>query len=171
MEDDHMADERTSEADPDPVGYRRPPAGTRFRKGQSGNPAGKPKGSKNKPRPYAERLGSLMLEEAYRPITVSEDGKEITLPLAQAVFRSLAAAAAKGEARAQAMFLKLISASEGEAAMVEEMIDEASEEAAHQPRKIVREIVDAVDGRPTGKTELLYSDDVQAKGGKNPPAR
>jgi hypothetical protein len=165
-----MADDWTSEADPDSVGYRRPPAGTRFRKGQSGNPAGKPKGRKNKPRPYAERLGSLMLEEAYRPITVSEDGKEITLPLAQAVFRSLATAAAKGETRAQAMFLKLISASEG-AAMVEEMIDEASEEAAHEPRKIVYEIVDAVDGRATGKTELLYSDDVQAKGGKNPPAR
>ena len=162
-----MADDWTSEADPDSVGYRRPPAGTRFRKGQSGNPAGKPKGSKNKPRPYAERLGSLMLEEAYRPITVSEDGKDITLPLAQAVFRSLATAAAKGETRAQAMFLKLISASEGEAAMVEEMIDEA----AHEPRKIVYEIVDAVDGRPTGKTELLYSDDVRAKGGKNPPAR
>jgi hypothetical protein len=67
------------------------------------------------------------------------------------------------------MFLKLISASEGEAAMVEEMIDEASDEAAHEPRKIVREIVDAVDGRPTGKTELLYSDDVEAKDGKTSP--
>jgi len=166
-----MADQPTSEADPDSVGYRRPPAGTRFRKGQSGNPAGKPKGTKNKPRPYAERLGSLMLEEAYRPITVSEDGNEITLPLAQAVFRSLATAAAKGEVRAQAMFLKLISASEGEAAMVEEMIDEAREETVYRPVKIIREIVDAVDGRPTGKTELLYSDDAQAKGGKKPPAR
>ena len=168
-----MADDRTSEADPDSVGYRRPPAGTRFRKGQSGNPSGKPKGSRNKRRLYAERLNSLMLEEAYRPVTVKveENGEEITLPLAQAVFRSLATAAAKGEARAQAMFLKLISASEGEAAMVEEMIDEAREEAAHEPRKIVYEIVDAVDGRPTGKTELLYSDDVKAKSGKNPPAR
>ena len=110
-----------------------------------------------------------MLEEAYRPITVSENGNVITLPLAQAVFRSLATAAAKGEVRAQAMFLKLIS--EGEAAMVEEMIDEAREEAVYRPVKIVREIVDAVDGRPTGKTELLYSDDAQAKGGKKPPAR
>jgi hypothetical protein len=160
-----------SETDPGSVGYRRPPMETRFRKGQSGNPAGKPKGSKNKPKPYAERLGSLMLEEAYRPITVSEDGNEITLPLAQAVFRSLATAAAKGEARAQAMFLKLVSASEEEAAMVGEMIDEAREEAAHEPRKIVYEIVDAADGRPTGKTDLLYRDDVEAKGGKTPPAR
>jgi len=33
------------------------------------------------------------------------------------------------------------------------------------------EIIDAVDGRPTGKTEILYRDDVKAKGGKNPPAR
>ena len=57
--------------------------------------------------------------------------------MAQAVFRSLATAAAKGEARAQAMFLKLIRASEAEAAMVEEMIDAARDEAAHEPRKIV----------------------------------
>ena len=31
------------------VGYGRPPAATRFVKGQSGNPAGRPRGSKNKP--------------------------------------------------------------------------------------------------------------------------
>ena len=55
--------------------------------------------------------------------------------------------------------------------MVEEMIDEAREETVYRPVKIIREIVDAVDGRPTGKTELLYSDDVPAKGGKKPPAR
>jgi hypothetical protein len=59
--------------------------------------------------------------------------------MAQAIFRSLAGAAARGEARAQAMFLKLVSASEREAAMVEEMIDEAREEDAQQPVKIVYE--------------------------------
>jgi len=161
-----MADNSRSQANSRPIGYRRPPDG--FRKGQSGNPAGRPKGSRNKPRPYAERLGSLMLEEAYRPITVSEDGSEITLPMAQAVFRSLAGAAARGEARAQAMFLKLVSASEREAAMVEEMIDEARDEDAQQPVKIVYQIIDTVDGRPTGKREIFDPDDVKANGNKTP---
>src|SRR5687768_13233887 len=101
------------------IGYRRPPRG--FRKGQSGNPAGRPKGAKNKPKPHGEQLRSLMLAEAYRPVTVSENGEEITLPMAQAVFRSLAEAAAKGEARSQAMFLKLVSESEDETAAIEEM--------------------------------------------------
>src|SRR5204863_822583 len=109
-----MADNSGSPANSAPIGYRRPPPG--FAKGQSGNPAGRPKGAKNKPRAQGERLRSLMLEEAYRPVKMSEDGAEITLPLAQAVFRTLAAAAAKGDARAQATFLKLVSATEDAAA-------------------------------------------------------
>lgn len=37
--------------DPDkPVGFKNPPVAPQFRKGQSGNPKGRPKGSKNKPR-------------------------------------------------------------------------------------------------------------------------
>lgn len=32
------------------VGYGRPPEETRFKKGQSGNPRGRPKGSKTRPR-------------------------------------------------------------------------------------------------------------------------
>jgi hypothetical protein len=57
-----------------------------------------------------------MLEEAYRKITVNEDGRKVTMPVVRAIFRSLTAAAAGGDARAQAMFFNLISQSEEQAA-------------------------------------------------------
>ncbi len=140
-----MADDPASQTNSSSVGYRKPPEGVRFRKGQSGNPSGKPKGARNKPPPAQGALKSFMLEEAYRPIKVSEDGEEITLPMAQAVFRSLAQAAAKGEARAQAMFLKLVSATEDEEAAIEQMLDGARDEAAKEPVEI--RIIDPADPR------------------------
>ena len=57
------------------VGYGKPPAATRFKSGQSGNPHGRPKGSTNKAKMPAlneERMKSILLEEAYRTIKVNE---------------------------------------------------------------------------------------------------
>lgn len=86
-----------------------------------------------------------MLEEAYRPVTINEGGREITLPMAQAVFRSLAASASRGEARAQAMFLELVSATEeGEAAAAAKKMLEDGED---EKKTIEMVIVDPVDGR------------------------
>lgn len=141
-----MADDRTSGREP--VGYKRPPEESRFRQGQSGNPRGKIKGTRNRPKPQMDRLAALMLTEAYRLTKVSdEEGREITMPLAQAVFRSLTTAAARGETRAQAMFLKLVSTSEEEAAAYQRMIDddlaqEDEAQTAELPREIEIRIVD-----------------------------
>src|SRR4051812_4337181 len=49
------------------VGYGRPPKATRFRKGQSGNPRGRPKG--------AQGLRSLLEAALAQQITVSEGGR------------------------------------------------------------------------------------------------
>ena len=95
------------------VGYGKPPVETRFRTGESGNPRGRPKGAKNKiPRLNEERLKNIILEEAYRTIKVRDGEKSVTVPIAQAVVRSLAVNAAKGQHRAQRLFAELLSATE-----------------------------------------------------------
>lgn len=95
------------------TGYGKPPAATRFKPGQSGNPKGRPKGSKNKrPGMHEERMKDLILDEAYRDITIREGHRSVTIPMAQAVMRSLAVNAAKGQHRAQRLFSELLASVE-----------------------------------------------------------
>ena len=99
------------------VGYGKPPATTRFKSGQSGNPKGRPKGSRNKSKMPAlneERMKSILLDEAYRTIKVNEGTGQISVPMAQAVIRSLAVNAAKGNQRAQRLFTELLFTTERE---------------------------------------------------------
>jgi len=49
------------------VGYKKPPLHTRFRKGQSGNPRGRPRGSKN--------FSTLLADALNEPVVVTEDGR------------------------------------------------------------------------------------------------
>lgn len=136
------------------VGYGRPPKSGQFRKGVSGNPKGKLKGTKNRPRPESERLRALMRREAYRPVKLRVDGTEITMPLAQAALRSLGTSALKGETRALAIFLKMLHAGAVEDdAVMEELLEEARE--AERPDIRVR-IVDVVDGKPVPAEEVPY---------------
>lgn len=89
------------------VGYGKPPEGSRFVKGQSGNPGGRPR----KPKPRPPRLSDapsdgFLSTEAYRTVTLRENGKTIELPVTQAVFRSLATGAIKGNRLSQKYFLE-----------------------------------------------------------------
>jgi hypothetical protein len=85
------------------VGYSKPPRRTQFRKGQSGNPGGRPRG-----RPI-EYVKEMALQEAYRTVIVKrEDGDAVPMSAVRAVLRSQFESAAGGNARAPCAVLAMI---------------------------------------------------------------
>ena len=73
------------------VGYGKPPRHTRFAKGQSGNPRGRPKGSEN-----AARLARRILDEK---IVIRENGKRRTITRREAMLKQLANKGVMGDLR------------------------------------------------------------------------
>jgi hypothetical protein len=82
------------------VGYKRPPLHTRFQKGQSGNPRGRPKGSKN--------FSTLLSEALNEPVVITEDGRRRTISKRELGVRQLANKFAMAEAPATKMLLGLM---------------------------------------------------------------
>jgi hypothetical protein len=83
----------------DVVGYGRPPKATQFKKGQSGNPKGRPKGS----RP----VGAVLQEILGQRIAVTENGKTRRLPALEVMLRRLANDAMRSEPVALKLILSL----------------------------------------------------------------
>jgi hypothetical protein len=81
------------------VGYGKPPKSTRFKKGKSGNPRGRPKGSLN--------LVTDLTAELGEHITVREDGRPRKVSKQRALIKSLMAKALQGDVRATTSLLAL----------------------------------------------------------------
>ena len=97
------------------VGYKKPPKRSRFKKGETGNPRGRPKRPKHAvPEMYETRMKALILLEAYRLVDIQEGGKKTRLPLIQAIIRRLGVSAAQGRSRPMRYFMELLHSIEDE---------------------------------------------------------
>lgn len=104
---------RASERPGYEIGYGKPPEGTRFVKGRSGNPRGRPRKAKARTIQLADAPFDSFLEiEAYRSLALRENGQAIELPMVQAVMRAAARDALRGNRHAQKYFLELVAQTE-----------------------------------------------------------
>lgn len=81
------------------VGYRKPPKLTRFAKGRSGNPKGRPKGSRN--------LEVLINEELDRNVVIQENGKKLQLTKREALAKRIVNAALTGDAKSTSALISM----------------------------------------------------------------
>ena len=82
------------------IGFKKPPKKNQFEKGQSGNPKGRPKSTKN--------LKTDLEEELQELIHLKEGGKDKHVSKQRALIKALMAKAVKGDARAANLLLNMI---------------------------------------------------------------
>lgn len=111
----------------DDVGYGRPPKHARWKKGQSGNPRGRPKGKRD--------VGAELLDELGELIQITEGGRTRSITKLRALVKSLTARGIKGDTRAASLVLtwwaRQIAAS-----------PEAEPDLSPEDRKIVEDYLD-----------------------------
>lgn len=82
------------------VGYGKPPIDTRFKPGQSGNPKGRPKGTRNLKTDLQSELGGT--------ITVTENGQRRRISRQEAILRRHSLKAMEGDHKAALLLFNMI---------------------------------------------------------------
>jgi hypothetical protein len=127
-----MPDNRDSDY---PVGYGKPPQHTRFKKGESGNPSGRPKGSKN--------LTTLLEKELKQRVLVTENGRRRSISKQEAMVKHLVNKAVSGDRPLMRLLLDEIRLLEARAASSPSgtNLDEADREVMRQIQERMRRLM------------------------------
>jgi Family of unknown function (DUF5681) len=95
-----MPDQKSPKASDYVVGYRRPPKATQFMAGKSGNPKGRPKGSRS--------VGAVLQDIIRQKIAVTDYGKTRRIPALEVMLRRLVNDAMRSDPRAVKLLLSLV---------------------------------------------------------------
>ena len=104
------------------VGYKRPPKDCQFRRGQSGNLNGRPKGVRN--------FKSDLREELSESISIREGGRDISISKQRALIKRLVASAIDGDVRSIATLMSFYARACGD--------DHDDQQQAPEDREIVQ---------------------------------
>jgi len=86
------------------VGYGKPPLRTKFKKGKSGNPRGRPKGSRN--------IKTLFKEKLEEKITVTENGRRKVISKQEALVAVVINKALGGDLRSVNLLMPILDGNE-----------------------------------------------------------
>jgi hypothetical protein len=105
-----------------PVGYKQPPTHLQFQPGQSGNPNGRPKGTRN--------FKSDLRDELSETISFREGNREVSISKQRALIKRLVSSAIDGDARSIATLMSFCARAFGE--------DNDDQQQAPEDREIVQ---------------------------------
>jgi hypothetical protein len=121
------------------IGFGKPPAHSRFRKGLSGNPKGRPKGRRN--------LATVLERTLQERVVINENGVRRTVTKLEAAVKQLVNKAAAGDLAA----LRQLTALAGSA--VEQGVDKATNELTDVDLEVMQGVIKRLEGCAKGKND------------------
>lgn len=126
----------------DSVGYGNPPQATRFAKGRSGNPKGRPRGSRN--------IASIFNVVTREKVRVTENGKIRNMSKLEAILRQLTMQALSGDLKAIKDVLALKQ-------VFDAVPDQTSQEGpdTEKNQAIMRHLIERLRSTPGGESDSI----------------
>jgi len=137
-----MARDKTGAGNSYEVGYKRPPKSHRFQPGQSGNPKGRPSGTKN--------LRTDLMEELGERILVREGEQQIRVSKQRALIKSQVNRGIRGDNRAADKILDLYIKLQG----LEDEAAEAGLPLSSEEQEVLRNLEERILRRARSKPDI-----------------